>query len=473
MDIDDNSNSLFSLLIPRPTQWPAVLEYLRNNPKHLNDHEGLDSLTTIRRRLECDGAPLKVQLQLIAWYPEYLAFSLFLCATRFDAYSMTLMESIFKAIHNYCQMNMQYCIQKFHGDTNKEQNSDTVIGEAMTLLFSFFDDFIATPRSGNLAAIQMVRHKYPKSILYTDAHDFTPLHGVCCALNMDIFRYFIEWHLEEKPKGRGGLYDMNDSGITSLDTLIDTQSNILPALGWLRNRGLLKSKDVDDWLLIHRAAHSSSIETIRFFLGLLPSGVLLEDDDGNLPIHLHLGLRYRQKGTFPPQDLAITRLFISQGIINGGHDTIGGLFHPDPDGGDSCTLGVMLKEVGESNKPRVWAMIDECLTARGPYFNAPIVHAAILNKQYVPDELFGQILDRYGANSRNDHQELPLTYALRLGCCWDGCVSQLLKANLEALNEIDHRTALPLLPFAASRMNADLSTIYELTRMSLNLCVQY
>jgi len=277
--------------------------------------------------------------------------------------------------------------------------------------------------------------------------------------------------LEQKPEGRGGLYDMNDSGITSLDTLIDTQTNNVPALNWLKNRGLLKSKDVDDWLLIHRAAHSSSIETIQFFLDLNPSGVLSEDDDGNFPIHLHLYLRFRQEGTFSEQDLNIVRLFISQGIINGGIDTIGGLFYPDPDADNSCTLDALLKEVGESNQERIWAMIDDCLRARGEYFNAPIVHAAILNKEIISDELFEEILERYGANNRNDNGELPLTYALKLGSKWNGCVSKLIKANSDALNENDPVTGLPPLPYTASQENADLSTIYELTRMSLILCV--
>jgi len=469
MDVD-----LISLLVHRPTNWGVVMEYLRDddNRGDINGTEGGQPvLRIIRQRLECDGAPLKVQLQLIEWYPQYLAFSLFLCATRFPSHSTTLIRNILNAIRDYSVMNMDYCITKFHGDSNKEKDDNTVIGEAMTLLFSFFDDYIATPQSGNLGAIQIVKQKYPKSILYSDAHDFTPLHGACCSLNMDIFRFFIDWHLEQNPKGRGGLYEMNDSGITSMDTLIDTQSSIVHALNWLKNRGLLKSKDVDDWLLIHRAAHSSAIENIRFFIDLLPSGVLSEDDDGNLPIHLHLGLRYRQKGTFSEQDLNIVRLFISQGIINGGIDTIGGLFYPDPDADNSCTLDALLKEVGESNQERIWAMIDDCLRARGEYFNAPIVHAAILNKEIISDELFEEILERYGANNRNDNGELPLTYALKLGSKWNGCVSKLIKANSDALNENDPVTGLPPLPYTASQENADLSTIYELTRMSLILCV--
>lgn len=451
--------------------WDAVIQHLSTNRQDLfEDH----ILSIIRTRIECRGANLQVLEQLIDWYPKELSFSLLLCTTRFTEHSSTLMNKIFEAIQLYSIEVMAYSIEKFQGNAEREPTSDIIVGETMTLVFSFFDDYISTPQSGNLGAIRLIRHKFPRSILYVDTQGFTPLHGVCYARNIGIFRYFIQWHLEQNPSGKGGVYAMNYSGITSLDTLIDTEHNIILELQWLVNHGLLDGKDVSKWLLIHRAAHLSSIGTIQFFLNLWPSGVLEEDEDGNLPIHLHLGLIYRPRGIFPERDFAIARLFISQGIANGGINTIGGLFHPDPENSNSCTLTMLLKEVGEDNAERIWNIIEDCMNEIDEYINVPILHAAILNKEHIPNELFQEILSRYRnrAASRNEDRELPLSYAARIGAKWNDCTSHILDANQDALNEIDDETEFPLLLLAASGNNTDLSTIYELARINVDLCIR-
>jgi hypothetical protein len=464
----NNFHSIFySIITLRPIPWETVTTHLH---EHRDDIYGNNELPMLRRRIECDGGTATTeQLELlIDMYPKELAFSLLLCTARFPVHSIVLMNKIFQAIEDYSEEQMDYCIQKFQGDKTKRSNADTVVGEAMTLVFSFFDDYVATTESGNKRALYLIKQRYPKSILYIDGHEFTPLHGVCCALNMDIFRFFIKWHLDEAPNGRGGLYCMNDSGISSMDTLIDTQQDIVPQLEWLRSRKLLKSKDVEDWLLVHRSAHSSSRETIKFFVDLYPSGVMSEDDDGNLPITLHLGLRYRSRNSFTEEDYAITKLLVTKGIENGGIDTIGGLFHKEPDEEKSCTLDALLKEVGEASREKLWGMIDEWVeeVTGGDYTLSPIVHAAILNKEHMSTELYEYVMSRYETNESNEDGVSPLMYAVALGAKWDGCVCQLLNKNLEELNSSEDETMLPILPFAASRKDPDISMLYELTRRS-------
>jgi hypothetical protein len=466
--IIDDENDVLNLLRNDPyIQWDQVLIALQHNKQLIH----LDQvLMQLRKRIECIGASQEVLDQLIEMFPRELAFSLFLSVMRFLGCSSQLFQKIVNAIKNDPHYHMGYCIRKFNGDAEKEKTVETVIGELLTLQFSFFDDYIATSQSGNLAVIQWVRQTFPDSVLYVDGHEFTALHGACCALNMEIIKYYIEWHAEQNPNGRGGLYAMNDSGITPMDTLIDTQQNLVPILTWFCNHGLLRTRDVSVWLLVHRSAHSSSISTIRFFLQLYPSGVLVEDDDGNLPIHLHLGLRYRPRGTFSEQDFEIVKLFLSYGIINGGINTIGGLFHSDPDvDGQACTLTMLLERAGETNVDRIWQIIDECLNEAGPYENAPIVHAAIKNKQHIPNDLFRQILNRYGATNLNDRHELPLSYGVRIGAKWSDCVSHVLECHKEAIGVVDQDTGLPILPFAALQEGVDLETIYEFSKQSLNI----
>jgi len=262
---------------------------------------------------------------------------------------------------------------------------------------------------------------------------------------------------------------MNDSGITSLDTLIDTHQDLTPVLTWLQNRGLLGSHDVNEWLLIHRAAHSSSPSTIRFFLNLLPGGVLSQDDDGNLPIHLHLGLRYRSGNAFSAIDFQITRLLLQYGIANGGMSTIGGLFHADPDDDNCCTLTGLLAEAGEGNAEQIWRTIDECLHEVNNYERAPIVHAAIYHKKHMSKEIFQNIVTRYGSADRDEHGMLPLWYAVKLGRKWDDCIKHLVESNHMALYEDDRETGLSMLARAGSSTQADLGTIYKLTKMSPRL----
>merc|ERR1712038_453377 len=97
----------------------------------------------------------------------------------------------------------KYCIENFHCSRNRELTAETVVGEAMTLIFAFFHNFVASHSTGNLLAIRLVREHYPKSILYVDSHDFIALHGACCVLNLPVIKYFINWHLNENPNGRG------------------------------------------------------------------------------------------------------------------------------------------------------------------------------------------------------------------------------------------------------------------------------
>lgn len=467
MEETPHPDELNNLIGIRPLPWVQLVDHLSQNK---TDIRRPNVLSIIRRRLECDGAPSEIQGRLIRLFPVELAFSLFLCALRFHAHINDVLIEICDAIDRDPAPQMTYCVEKFHGDRNRANTADTVIGEAMTLLFSFFDDFIATRRSGNLEAIQYIRHRYPKSITYIDAHDFTPLHGVCCALNVDIFRYFIEWHLEERPHSRAGLYIMNDSGITSFDTLIDTQDVIVEVLSWLRNRGLLKSTDISEWLLIHRASHSSSFSTLEFLLDLFPAGVLSEDDDGNLPIHLHTGLRYRAGGKFSEQDFDIVELLIGRGITNTGAKTIGGLFHQDPDDEDSCTLESLLREVGETDEDRLWSIITHCLAEVGDYTKAPMTHAAIRYKDRLTTDTFQKVLEMYHAHDRDENAMLPLWHAVRLGKKWDDCVQHIYEINREALQEEDRRTGLPMLAVAASSSDADLGTIFELMRLHPNIC---
>jgi ankyrin repeat protein len=450
--------------------WDEILQQISIHSRSviISDENILGRIQT---RVENVRNPLDILNQLLSICPKELGFSIFLCVLRFPVHSKALVDKVFLVLQKYSIDHIKYCQEKFNAGnlSNNDGNLvDTIIGEALTLVFSFYDNFVPMEQTGDLRALKLVKEKYPNTILYIDAHEFTPLHGVCCALNMEIFRFFIEWHLEQNPIKRGGLYEMNDSGITPMDTLIDTQRDITSTLHWLRQNGLLQSKDVRKWLLIHRASHSSSISTIRLFLELFPSGVLLEDSDGNLPIHLHLGLRYRPERTFSEQDFEIIHLLIRSGIVNGGINTIGGLFHEDPDAENSCTLSMLLKEAGERNMERVWGIIETCLNEVGSYVNAPIIHAAISNKKNISNELFREILKRYGVNNRrNAHNKLPLQHAVEIGMAWDDGVSDILElSKLDVLNEVDNETNLPLLPFAASK-KADLSTLYELSLLKL------
>lgn len=483
----------------QPLPWTTAIRYLENDRQAIFQH---NALSIIRTRLECgDGVPPpQVLARLLEFYPSELALSLLFCTIRFPTIhpSTELMNNILDAIETYGDEQMRYLRENFHvkevgtlerrsrtnegqerGQQEHEQEPvhHIVIGEVLILLFASFHGYFPTMQSGNIGAIQVIRQRYPLSILYIDSHDFNPIHGVCTiSLNMDLFRFFIEWHQECSPGGRGGLYEMNDSGITALDTLIDTQFNVVPMLQWLHNRNLLKSRDVQDWQLIHRAAHSSSIDTIQFFLDLLPGGVMSEDDDNNIPLNLHLTLRYRHGGTFSDEDFSIVRLLVRYGIINGGMDTIGGLFRPDPENEISCTLASLLKQVGDRNAVRTWNMIDEVLNMyageNGGLVSIPIVHLAILNNRHVSKEIFQEVLRRHGARHRDEKGELPLSLAVKMGVPWNGWVDQILRANSEALTETDDATGLPLLPLAALNEKGDLNTVYELARLSIQLCCQ-
>ena len=333
-------------------------------------------------------------------------------------------------------------------DKDKNTNINTVIGEAMTLLFTpFYDDYVATSESGNLEAIYLVRQCYPKSITYVDAHESTPLHGVCNPLNVDIFRYFINWHLQENPNSRGGLYMKEFSGISSMATLIDTRMNIVAELMWLCTHPLLTSKDVQEQELVYASAHSSSPKTIQFLINLYPSGVMFKTHYRNLPIHSHIfSLRHRSRSrnNFSDEDYAITKLLITEGIKVGGIDTIGGLFHQGPHGQKGwCTLDALLKEAGEANHENLWVMIDEWIeeSTGGDYTLAPIVHATLVNRKHMSASLFETVMKRYGANSKADGNGiLPLMFAVRQGAKWDGCICHIFKENLNELSSSDVET---------------------------------
>lgn len=445
-----------------------------------NTYTYIRDANTTRRSLECDTTISKEDRdKLVIQFPKQFAFSVLLGAlrglsTRHDAGyspspSQNLVAKALDAIKSHPMEQMEYIVTHFQCSEDKEKTIDTVVGEALTLIFAFFDNFVASETNGDVSAIEILKKKYPRAILYVDSHDFTPLHGACCALNLEVIQYFVQWHLEQDPSGRGGLYHMNDSGITSIDTMLDTDQNIIPTLKWLNDRNLLTSEDVNEWSLIHRASHSSSTSTIQFLIDLFPSGVLSEDDDGNLPLHLHLGLRYRERGIFSEQDFEILETLILNGIRNGGVDTIGGLFVPDPDCDNQCTLESVLKEIGgdENTAERVWDIIDRCIRQAGGYEKASILHAAIANKKSISNALFRKILERYGTERCYHQGMLPLTYAISIGLGWADGVQEIFEANREAIYEIDASTNLPaFLLHTAAREGTDLSTMYELMRLS-------
>ena len=448
--------------------WDNLIDLLSINEQNISM---IDTITTIQKRLECEGAPVHVQEQLIDLYPHTLGLSLFLCTTRFSFYSRKLMVKIFQAIQRYSDEQMVYCIEKFHTERPRPQehvDDKLIIGEAMTLIFASFDDYSATPQSGNLNALKIVRERYPESILHADSNNYTPLHGVSSAFTTPIFQFFIEWHLDQRPNERGGLYHMNGSGITPLDGLIGTYEDILPTLQWLCSRTLLQGKDIHDWHLIHRAAFSSSLSTIQFLLKLYPSGALQEDQDGNLPLDLFMSMKYREQKDFSEDDFEIIKVLIKYGVTYGGYQTVGGLFHLNPSENDRCTLTFLLQEVGNENEERLWQIIDEVITdytkesqSHGSVLS--IMHGAVEYKQFISNEMFQTILLRYGASCRNLNDELPLMSAIKKGVSWDDCGLHILNVNKSALYEVDPETNLPLFLVAACRKEAGLNTVYSLS----------
>jgi len=292
--------------------------------------------------------------------------------------------------------------------------------------------------------------------LYVDAEKFTPTWGISTApVDMRVFQFFVEWHLEQNPCGRGGLYHSGASNISVLETLIHTRDNITTILGWLHQKNLITADDVQEHFLIHSAAHLSSISTLRFLLDLCPRGVLLEDIDGYLPIHLCIRLRCRSADIFKDEDFEILQLLISRGISSGEINTVGGLFHRIPGGGKSCTLRILLEKAREDNAKKVWKLVKTCLAQAGDYSNAPITHAAVRNRKYVAKDLLQEILGRFGAANRDGNGELPLQYAVRVGMAWDEGIEYILEANREALD-------VGVFPYAATSKQADFSTLYHL-----------
>jgi hypothetical protein len=145
-----------------------------------------------------------------------------------------------------------------------------------------------------------------------------------------------------------------------------------------------------------------------------------------------------------------------------------------PDEEKSCTLDALLREVGKASHEKLWGMIDEWIEEvtggdddnEGEYTLAPIVHAALLNKEHMSEELFEYVMSQYTTNKSNEDGVNPLMYAVALGNDKGGCVCHLLEHNLEELYSVDVETELPILPFAASRKNPDINMLYELARES-------
>lgn len=301
------------------------------------------------------------------------------------------------SIEQYSSDMMDYCIAEFDGNADvKNKTGENVVGEALTLFTSYFGGFGSLPLHGrstsctSLDTLKFIKRHFPRSILYVDAQKFTPIYGVSAAIDIHVFQFFIEWHLEQSPLGKGGLYHMSNSSVLVLDVLFDKKQDITAALDWLRQKSLITVHDVNQHLLIHRAVclPSCSSSTLRFLLDLYPRGACTRDVNGNLPIDLFLSLRPRPTDTFTDDDFAIIHMLVSHSINNGEINTIGGLLHRHSQDKRSYLLAVLLKQAGKANNEKVWELVKGCHAQASEYSKEhPTIHAPMRDGQYVPENL--------------------------------------------------------------------------------------
>lgn len=378
------------------------------------------------------------------------------------------MEEIAKAIEKFYTSQMKYCIKKFDGNKDSPKIVDSVVGEALTLIFATSFDFVPTRHNGNLEALSFVRQRYPRSIQYINAAGDTPLHGAASVGNVDVFKFFVKWHLDQNPFKRGALYENNNGFHTPLDLLIKSPENITPVLCWLlHNHRLLKGTDIEKKKLIHRAIRVSSTKRMEFLVSQCPSAVSSEDGHGNLPLNYSALVTGDGADELTDQDYENLRTLIQNGINHGGIYTIGGLMHRDQHDEGSCVLA----RICHAQDPeRVWKIIEQCLDEADDYASASIVHAAISNKSVIPRVLFQDILYRFHEpTQRDEHGRLPLHHAVALGLEWEGGLSDLVHANRDALDEVDPETDLPILGLAALNYARDLGTLFELAMQSVEV----
>ena len=75
----------------------------------------------------------------------------------------------------------------------------------------------------------------------------------------------------------------------------------------------------------------------------------------------------------------------------------------------------------------------------------PIVHVAVTYTGHRGDEMFREILDRFGAHNCDENGRLPLHHALIEGTPWQGRASLLVKrTHPEELYGVDPVTELNL-----------------------------
>jgi len=318
--------------------------------------------------------------------------------------------------------------------------------------------------------VQYMVETYPQSLLMKDKSDNLPLHSICKTdAPFDMIKLVIEagakqkFGSSQKKNYRAGLLEANKDGERSLQLIAgrkcSSNGKVLRFLQDFKPK-LITKKDIKDLNLLHKVADSGRPAVARVLLKCVPKAISIQDEDGNLP--LHIACKCKSNAI----NRELMSLLLDAGIKEkvGGPEGFGGLFVKNNK--DMTPMDLALKNVDLGNcgyGVRKWACIS-ALMKRAP--EAPILQSSLnlgfdkRNLEFLVEK-FPECLSVKDSNG-----QLPIHLALTKGRSQYLGLDAIIEAYPPGLNEFDPVSGLLPFALAASSRQYNLAFIYKIMQKS-------
>jgi len=305
--------------------------------------------------------------------------------------------------------------------------------------------------------VRYIVSTYPRSLLLADEKDNLPLHNICRSnAPNDIIELMITNGLEQNVGGknaRAGLLKANKTEERPLQLIISrkctSNGKVLKFLQTFKPK-LIQKKDIKELKLMHKVASGGRPAVARALLKLVPKSIAIQDDDGNLPLHIAC---QRSSGK------ELMKIFIQHGVKEkvGGKAGYAGLYLKNNAGKTPMDLALptgTYSRLSCSNIPTIMNLVGD----------SPIFQSAI-NMKMERNKLI-DLIDRYPRciHITDADGRLPIHVALTEGLQPSKGLDELISKDTAAMDEVDKSTGL--LPFALAITSGkyDLSYLYTLLR---------
>ena len=305
--------------------------------------------------------------------------------------------------------------------------------------------------------VKYIIETYPKALLLKDKSENLPMHLLCKSdapfeAPFEVIKLAIENGMKDNVLGkkkRAGLLEVNKVNERPLQLIVARKVTF----NWKLLRfmqdfkpKLITKKDIKDFKLLHKVAAGGRVAVAKMLLKLVPKAVAIQDENGDLPLHVVL----RERPCKANRDMLKILLNYSVKEQVGGAEGHYGLMVMNNNSKapiDHVMLKCYHSDYGFGDHKR-WIYLN-ILLSQAP--DTPVLHRA-LHVLVNGCPLVRTIVERYPKSSsiRDESGKYPLQVALQKSKR-ESLVTAIVDAHPAALDDFEESSGLPCFAFAATK----------------------